>query len=197
MLGAARCLEIASMTFRAPHPAVIALFSLALATGCSSHKTEPPAAYVNASISNPGGGTCNNDEANFLVIGSDQDGGPSDPTRVSSGAGVTVTCMVSAGSNGTFDLDLYAQNGLGTATIQGSISANGGPMDIQADFYQAGGGHYQQSTCSITFVQMPAGGPVAAGRVWGTIDCPMATLVGSTGVSCDVTAEFVFENCTE
>ncbi|MGA3121689.1 MAG: hypothetical protein ABSF69_13070 [Polyangiaceae bacterium] len=184
------------MTFRAPHPAVIALFALPLATGCSSKKTEPPMAYVNASISNPGGGTCNNDEANFLVIGSDQDGGPSNPTRVGSGPGVTVTCSVSAGSNGTFILNLFAQNGLGSATITGSISANGGgPMDIEGSFYQAGGGTYQQSTCSITFVQMPAGGPVAVGRVWGQIDCPMATLQGSAGVSCDVSAEFVFENC--
>jgi len=187
------------MTFRAPHPAVIALYALALATGCSSKKTDPPAAYVNASITDLGGATCGIDEVSYLTIGSDPNENPN-PTRVSSGSGVSVTCMVS-GSGSSFDLMLSAENGQGSVTIQGTVSPDaGGPADITATFVDLTNGAFSENNCTITFVSMPQGGPVAVGRVWGQIDCPTATLQGKENqygmpISCDLSATFIFENC--
>jgi hypothetical protein len=85
----------------------------------------------------------------------------------------------------------------------------GGGTGIQGGFTRAANGSFTGSNCSITFTYngnpVPvAGSPVAAGRIWGHIDCPNAMQGGTVEIradgsttdrACDAQADFLFENC--
>jgi hypothetical protein len=65
-------------------------------------------------------------------------------------------------------------------------------------------GTYSQSACTLAFTyngtSVPDSPPIAAGRIWGHLSCPVA--VGSAGAGggaaapqCDAEADFLFEQC--
>jgi hypothetical protein len=127
------------------------------------------------------------------------------------GAGtVTLDCRVDPSSSG-FNIQLSAEvsgpNG-GSLSAVGQVNVSGG-TGIQGGFTSAANGSFTGSNCSITFTYngnpVPVGGsPVAAGRIWGHIDCPNAMQSGTSEISddgsvtqhaCDAQADFLFENC--
>ncbi len=183
--------------FRDTPIVVIALIASALATACSSSPPQPHA-YVNAS--SLGGSMCSTNAPQLLVIGSDPD--PTNPNRVANGSGASVTCSVKASSGG-FNLNLNAETGNGSLTITGAVMADaGGPADIAGTIVSTGTGTFEETDCTITLNANAPAGPVQPGRVWGTLSCPTATLQGKLNqfgnpITCNLSAAFLFEDCTE
>ena len=149
----------------------------------------------------------------FVAIGSPLDPKPSTVTNgdFQQGAGtVTLSCAVDP-SGAAFKVKINAeiggQNG-GSVTIVGNVDATGG-TGIYGGFTSAQNGTFVAQDCSITFTYnmepVPVGGsPVAAGRIWGHIDCPNAMESGTAEITadggatqrtCDAHADFLFENC--
>lgn len=200
------------MALRIPHLVVPALLATALATACSS-KAPPPQAFVQVQATNTttGTGLCNfNSEIIPPVIGSDiSDGGLSgNPVRVPSGSEqggtVSITCSVApSGSNFNIALNAEIVTTLttgGSLTITGTVnSTSGASGDISAIFVAATN-TYTENDCSINFIVMPPGGPVAPGRIWGQLSCPNAMSqsqnANATPTTCAMQALFVFENCS-
>jgi len=132
-----------------------------------------------------------------------QDGG-------SNGAGnVAVACKVTPSGNG-FDIDLNVdQSGTQGASMtitspagQGAVAMSGVTTGISATFTSySNGGPYQSNNCTLTFLYqggpVPVSPPVAAGRIWGHVSCPVAQLGGQPGKQCDAEADFLFEQCQQ
>ncbi len=143
------------------------------------------------------------------------------PTTVSSGGSTgsgtaNITCTVHPSGNG-FDIDLsvtVAGTPGGNVTISspagaGAVTMSGG-TGITASFTSGTMGPYSSNACTLTFTYegqpVPVSPAVAAGRIWGHIDCPDAAIAGqmTTGpdggvreVSCPASADFLFEQCNE
>jgi hypothetical protein len=130
---------------------------------------------------------------------------------------VSVQCTVHPSGNG-FDIALsIAVTGMpgGNVTITspagaGAVTTSGG-TGITASFYSTVDlGPYVSNDCTLAFTYggqpVPISPSVAAGRIWGHIDCPDATnsgqmIVGPDGgpmaASCVASADFLFEQCHE
>jgi hypothetical protein len=199
------------MALRIPHLVVPVLLATALATACSSKSPAPDAfVQVQASSSLSGTGVCNfNSQEIPPVIGSSiSDAGLTNPVRVPTGTDqggtVAISCSVApSGSNFTIALHAEVDTSLpsgGSVTFSGTVDATTGGGNIQAVFVDDTQ-MYSESDCTISYPAMPPGGPVAAGRIWGQIVCPNAmlstTATGQSAVTtCQITALFVFENCS-
>ena len=136
------------------------------------------------------------------------------PTTVQDGGNngtgnVAVTCKVTPSGNG-FDIDLSIdQNGAQGASItisspagQGAVTTSGATTGITATFTSVdNGGPYSSNNCTLTFAYqgqpVPVSPPVAAGRIWGHVSCPVAQLGGQPGKQCDAEADFLFEQCQQ
>lgn len=177
-----------------------------------------PDAYVAAYVG-PGTGSTSvcgyASDQTFVQIGSTVQPKPSTVTSgdFEQGAGtVTLDCKVDpSGGGGGFNIQLSAEvggpNG-GSLTVVGNVDVSGG-TGIQGGFTSAANGSFTGSNCSVTFTYngnpVPVGGsPVAAGRIWGHIDCPNAIEAGTVEIdadggttvrTCDAQADFLFENC--
>jgi hypothetical protein len=128
------------------------------------------------------------------------------PATITSGAyNVTLSCKVDP-SGGGFSIQLSAKiggpNGGGFSAI-GQVPPTGGSA-VQGAFASATAGTFSDSNCSITFTYnynpVPVVPPIAAGRIWGHIDCPDAINPVSSETdggpaTCDGHADFLFENC--
>ena len=187
---------------------------------CSTTPSQPPDTFVSASVGPSGAapGLCTFSSGTsepWLSIGTATSGKPvTVETGGSNGSGtVTVDCTVHPVGQG-FDIALTAsedgpQGGSITITSpsgQGKVTSSGS-MDVSATF---GGekGHFSQSNCTITYVYqmgpVPLSPPVAAGRIWGHLSCPMAQALGQMATTadggvftetCDGEADFLFEQC--
>jgi hypothetical protein len=128
-------------------------------------------------------------------------------TRVdngSDGGSVVVVCDVKA-SGGGFSIELEAgELSLSTGgdlRVSGEVTDGGTGTNIAVAF-NAGGQNYTASDCTVTtaFAVTPGVPPappsVAAGRIFGHLECPDATSQTAIG-SCALGADFVFENCSE
>jgi hypothetical protein len=196
------------MALRIPHLVVPALLGAALATACSS-KAPAPDAYVLVQATNSASGTgvCNYTSSTIPpIIGSSiDDGGLTNPVRVPSGTdAVAITCSV-APSGSSFNIALHAEvdtslSSGGSVTFTGTVDATTGAQGTVAATFVADQQTYSEQDCTITYPAMPPGGPVAAGRIWGQIVCPNAMLEGQNAsgqvTTCQMTALFVFENCS-
>jgi hypothetical protein len=149
----------------------------------------------------------------FVQIGSPPSPKPSTVTNgdFQQGAGsVSLSCKVDPSGAG-FNIQLSAQIGEpngGSLIVVGQVNAIGG-SGIQGTFLSAQNGTFVDQNCSFTFTYnmgpVPVGGsPVAAGRIWGHIDCPNAVESGTAEITadgaatertCDAHADFLFENC--
>lgn len=124
-----------------------------------------------------------------------------------------VTCTVHAVGAG-FDVSLsLSDQGPegGTVAITsragaGEVTASGG-SGITATFRTARGEVARGSNCTITPTyqgqQVPVNPSVFAGKIWGHVSCPAATLTAEGGAPdaaggpCDAEADFLFENCSK
>jgi hypothetical protein len=177
----------------------------------------PPDAFMSTVVG--GGPDCPfaTPVTNFLSVGTDTQDKPTTVTNQgSTGSGTaTVSCSVHPSGNG-FDILLSlsvsgAQGGSVTITSPagaGAVTASGG-SGITASFTSAvDQGPFESSACTLTYTYLgqpvPVNPTVAAGRIWGHIDCPGATEAGHVGIgpdggttpiACDASADFLFEQC--
>ena len=184
------------------------------AVACSSNVTPPADAFVSAAVGTgpmSNGTMCNlAGVGSWLSVGTEVAG---KPTTVQDGGNngngnVSVACKVTPSGNG-FDIDLSVdQQGTQGASMtvssssgQGTVTTSGA-TGISATFTSySNGGPYTSSNCTISYVYMmgavPVDPPVAAGRIWGHLDCPAAMLSGQPGKQCDARADFLFEQCNQ
>ncbi len=187
---------------------------------CSSTNNPPPDAFIAAEVGG-GGGACSDlpsPDTTWLPVGTST---ADKPTTVadqgSTGNGTaTVTCTVHPQGNG-FDIELsvdVAGNPGGNISItspqgEGAVTTSGG-TGITASFYSNNRGPYSESNCKITYTYqgqaVPVSPPIAAGRIWGHIDCPQAVEQGQTTtgpdggpatIACPASADFLFEQCNQ
>jgi hypothetical protein len=193
------------MTFRAfPRLFVPAITAFGLSSACSS--APPPAqAYVTTEIGSGGGAVCNTMGTTFS-LGSAT---PNETVSRATGSGpIAIDCSVAAsGSNYNLAIDVTNSTMVvgqgGALSIQGTVNGTTGGTGINASL-NAGGVDYTESDCTIAFTFTLSNGlpplppSVESGRVWGHLDCPMASAAESGQTStCHVQADFVFENCKE
>lgn len=118
---------------------------------------------------------------------------------------LSLSCKVDPSDSG-FNVQLSAAlggpNG-GSVSVAGLVTTEGG-HNIQATVTSATGGSFTDANCSISFTYngnlIPVMPPIAAGRIWGHLDCPEAkapaTPVTDGGpATCDAAVDFLFENC--
>jgi hypothetical protein len=132
------------------------------------------------------------------------------PTRVanggmSGGGQVSIACIVESVGNG-FDVSLRAAVGgasggsfeVTSPSGQGAVTTSGA-MGIQtAAMSTSANAAYQSSACTLSYTYkgttVPDSPPVTAGRIWGHVSCMDAA--GPAG-TCDLEADFLFEQCTQ
>jgi hypothetical protein len=198
------------------------LVACAASVACSSTQNPPPDGFIAATVG--GGPACPfaSPVSDWLDVGTPT---ADKPTTVadqgSTGNGTaSVQCTVHP-SGGGFDINLSISNsasmGGGNVLISspagaGAVTTSGG-SGITASFYSAVDlGPYSSSSCTITYTynDMPVptsiGPPIAAGRIWGHIDCPdvmdsSQNMSGNDGgievATCGATADFLFEQCSQ
>ncbi len=135
------------------------------------------------------------------------------PVTVASGGSemggqpVTVDCSITASGSG-FNVQLGAEQlgpGGGSLSI---TSPFGQPLDpvnggaVSVGWTNVLVGTYSETDCTLTYsyqggpVPPSAGPPIAPGRIWAHVSCPMATdAEHSPPYVCDGEADFLFENC--
>jgi hypothetical protein len=171
--------------------------------GCSSNSNAPPAVGMvwNVDVGADGAGMCPVGGGDTFTIGG---GAPYDSVvnngDTSGGAPVTVSCKV-ASSGGGFDLALNAAKGTAFGSIQITGHVDGTTNDqpnINAQFQDnlTMIANLAEQDCVISFPDTAHGQGIAAGRIWGHIDCPHAA-DSSRGRKCDANADFRFENCSQ
>ena len=109
----------------------------------------------------------------------------------------TIVCAVVASPQGGFDVRASAQlTGAtgGLFRIEGNFKPEGAQNNIRVTLSKQPFGVFEGTDCTVTYVTEFQG--VAAGRVWGQLDCPNANRQ-DTGASCQALAQFRFENCTQ
>jgi hypothetical protein len=114
---------------------------------------------------------------------------------------VGVSCSVKPAGPDEFDvsasLSLSGSPG-GTFTLtQARVKTSGDQTGIRAVIAKRPGGNvYQQRTADCTIRYIAAHQGVAAGRIWGQIECPKVT--NSTALTaCKLVADFRLENCEQ
>jgi hypothetical protein len=173
----------------------------------------PPDAFVAAQLG--GGPECNlaTPDTGWLVIGTATSSKPTTVTdQGSTGAGeVSVVCSVIP-SGSDFAISLAAQvigSGNASLTITGMVMADGATGVSATFFDSAHGAAYDAADCTLSTTYMgqpvPISPAIAAGRIWGHIDCPDAIQTGQptgpdggpTTIACAASADFLFENCSQ
>jgi hypothetical protein len=186
------------------------LAACGVAVACSSTNNPPADAYMAAEVG--GGASCStlpSPNSAWLPVGTDTAGKPTTVTdQGSTGSGTaTIDCTVHPSGNG-FDVQLsvsVAGNPGGTVIISGTVTTSGG-TGITGSFYNSVDlGPYAEDDCTISFTYLgqpvPISPPIAAGRIWGHIDCPKAVEAGQNNgmgaVTCPASADFLFEQCNQ
>jgi hypothetical protein len=184
---------------------------------CSSNNNPPPDAFISAEVG--GGASCNlpSPDPDWLPVGTATAGKPTTVAdQGSTGNGTaSVQCTVHPSGSG-FDINLsvsVAGNPGGDILITspsgaGAVTTSGG-TGITASFYSNNRGPYEAHDCTITYTYqnqaVPVSPPIAAGRIWGHINCPNAVDQsgqettgadgGATMTTCGASADFLFEQC--
>jgi hypothetical protein len=108
-----------------------------------------------------------------------------------------VVCAVVASGNGAFDVKASAQlTGAtgGLFRIEGSFRPEGEQTGVRVTLSKQPFGVFEAKDCKVRYEGDFQG--VAAGRVWGTLDCADASRQ-DTGSACQALAQFKFENCAQ
>jgi hypothetical protein len=177
--------------------------------GCSDNSTPTPRAFIDshmgAGIQAPSQ-VCGITEPVWVGVGTIGAGGQSvNDGDSQDGKQVNVNCSVSANSDGSFQVNASVTlGGTGSVTINGKLTGSGTQTNVHGVFQRGDFGRFDENDCTIDFSSKSNMG-VAAGRVWGVLDCPHASdpsqprpnPAGGDQVprACEGTAEFKFENC--
>lgn len=190
--------------------AIAVTFSLcliaAVSGGCDEEtKATPQVIIANARLESGPDVNCTDRPALFDIgeLGNPAANQPSRPVKDQEAFGqgtVSVVCSVTPAGGNEFDVkvnaDLSGPTG-GYINITGKFRTDGEQTGISAQFrsrfttnayVQSDGG------CRVRYLTAFQG--VAAGRVWGEIECPRAENE-SAQTSCKAIAEFRFENCSQ
>jgi hypothetical protein len=182
--------------------AVLAPLVGLLAASCGSSSVSPSSVYVTSTLGAsilPGStGDCNvgGPDTPFFTIGTE--GGPvaNNGGGTDGGQAVTVVCSVHpTGMGDTFDVNLQVDQGQTNGiTIGGTLADSPGMTQtgLAVSFYKAPDS-YSQSDCTVV-LSTQGNPPITAGRVWGTVTCPMATYA-EANATCFAQATFIFQNC--
>jgi hypothetical protein len=185
----------------------LALFA---AVACSNSSPAVPQAYITATVS-PGNHPSNvcpvlASVSGWVTLGTPQASVADGNTQ--NGATAGVSCTVTSNPDGSFNVtgnvSLTGDNG-GSVFISGKFQPPPATVQQVTGKFQrgdtGGGKAFAETDCTVTFSGNQG---VAAGRVWGNLNCPnivnMETMVvGPPGGfwTCAGTAEFKFENCAE
>jgi hypothetical protein len=200
------------------HASLPALLAGIAVPSCSSQAPTPEAMVAVTMSSGSNGILCPFSDETFAQIGAPTSPNPNTVSDGDTYAGYTVQVACSVvPSGGGFDVQASAAisgpQG-GSLTVTGHVDSSGG-TGLHGGFTGQGGQSYDQETgCTVTYTMKgnpvpPAGGgpPVAAGRIWGHIDCPSAQATASSGYAslpdggselktCEGQADFLFANCT-
>ena len=180
---------------------------IVIAAGCSS--SSPPAqAFVYGTITPTNGGSCAGIQSitPFLQIGQMPAPGQSDPQRVSDGGANHISCTVT-GSGSAFNLHLQAESQSttvgGSMTLDGkNVSGSSGGTNLTGSFLgTTTQGTYSAPACTLSYSTPEGSGGIAPGRIWGHIECDAAmnsnvNVSGGMPSTCNITVDFVFENCS-
>lgn len=124
------------------------------------------------------------------------------------GNDVGVECSVAPDGEGFLvDLEARIESGQGgSIRLQGRLNSNteGEAQDgeFQATFTKLGFGNYSSRNCRVSFrapgedTSRPTNRGIAAGRVWGFIDCDPVRSASAEASACAATAQFRFERCS-
>lgn len=193
-----------------------------VASACSSTAAAPQA-YVfltmSSSIASPGQCVGYPSDTTLMQVGTPGDPNASPkataPTRITTGAQhIQIACTVHQ-QGGSFAVNLQiAQadvNGTGatTLTVSGMVDPSTGGTNLASDVFNTKAGDYHSTTCNVSFDTskgagaLPAGAPVAPGRIWAHLSCDGTQNTDittgtppNTGPStCDAESDFIFENC--
>ena len=114
------------------------------------------------------------------------------------GTQASVACSVASAGNATFNVsatvDLAGTAG-GVFRIDGQFNTTGQQTGIHAYFARRTSGNSYDETdrlCTVDYTTSFQG--VAAGRVWGHLNCPNAVDTANAH-ACTIVADFRFENC--
>lgn len=203
----------------ARHAAWVALFGVGGSLlACSNNNSPPPDAYVAMSVGPGAGDACPfSSIQGFFAVGSSTGQKPTTvPDQGQAAGGTTsVACTVHPQGSG-FDIQLSVSNNDGSILIEspsgmGAVTASTS-SGVTATFSNASDGDgFSENNCTITYIYMngpvSVSPPIAAGRIWGHISCPHATISGgmttmgadggSSASSCQGEADFLFENCNQ
>jgi hypothetical protein len=188
---------------------VLSLSTIAVLAGaCSDNTPATPQAIFDGSLEKGGPSNDCNDSGSIFQVGDfgNQAVTPKVPATAvkdgdSFGQGtVSIACSVKATSNTEFDVD--ASLNLSGATggffkIDGHFTTTGDQQNIHALFSSRKSGNtYEEKDrkCTVRYTTNTMG--VAAGRIWGEIDCPTVENPGA-GKTCEAKATFRFENCAQ
>lgn len=184
---------------------VLAGSSIAIA-GCGSNTAPTAKVFLNSQLTagTNGSAICGVTDPTLVVIGSSA--ASADDGSDQSGVGVKASCSVTANADGSFQVNAIGVLGnVGSVTITGKFTTSGEQTGIRGVFQSGVFGRFEDTNCTVSYKNNPFMG-VAAGRVWGNIDCPSAADSfqsrtgadgGPTPRACEGLAEFKFENCAQ
>jgi hypothetical protein len=193
-----------------PHHAFAAFTSIALATvlaaGCSDPEPPTPRVTFESRIQRgPNPAEACPESGTWFTIGSFgsppfEPVAPIEDGQSEQQGTVGITCSVTPSGEG-FNVRATARlTGAtgGNVTIAGFLREQGPPEGqggVEAIFSKTGrSGAYSSRECVVRFTSEFQG--VAAGRVWGELDCPAAE-APSEQRTCQMLAQFRFENCEQ
>jgi hypothetical protein len=172
--------------------------------GCSSNTPATANAYVLSQLTasdDLGSEACGITSDTWVEVGTSSS--PADDGSSATGYTVSVSCSVTANSDGSFQVNALATDvGFGSVGIVGKFTTSGTQMDIHGSFQRADTGTFATGLCTVDYTDADMG--VAAGRVWGVMTCPDAVDVttseigpdgGNVNRTCAATATFKFQNC--
>jgi hypothetical protein len=175
--------------------------------GCSSNSPATPNAYIESTLSasaDLGSEACGINGGPWLEVGAENS--PADDGSSQSGFNVSVSCSVTANSDGSFQVNALATDGnSGSVGVVGKFTTSGMQTGIHASFSRGDTGSFTSSDCDVSYTDADGMG-VAAGRVWGYITCadvmdPGTSEVGPDGGAvsrtCAAAATFKFQNCSQ
>ncbi len=184
---------------------VVAASSIGIA-GCGSDSQPIARVFLNSQMTAGinGSAVCGVTDPSWVVIGSSAKS--ADDGSDQTGVGVKASCSVQANADGSFQVNAIGVLGnVGSVTITGKFTTSGDQTGIRGVFQRGDFGHFEDTNCKVSYAANPFMG-VAAGRVWGNLDCSSASDAsqsrvgpdgGPTARACEGLAEFKFENCAQ
>jgi len=176
----------------------------AFSGGCSSNTPAAANAYVQSQLTasdDLGSEACGITANTWVEVGTSDTS--ADDGSTATGYTVSVSCSVTANSDGSFQVNALASDvGFGSVGIVGKFTTSGTQMGIHATFQRGDTGTFSAGNCTVDYTESDMG--VAAGRVWGVMTCPdvvdnTTSEIGPDGGdvnrTCAATATFKFQNC--